>query len=541
MNRWFWKRWVWAVVVGTTAAVGLTVAQQGTDAPTGPPKVGDVITLKFRDMPDRQVKVLKSDKQPDGSIMSEVKDTKTGETFTLMDKPDSFAAPAKAAPEKAGAKAPAVTPPPSPTAPKATEPAKAPAARPPVGPMKLPDGLPKAKPRTSDPLLPSLKEALPDLPTPKEQEKEKERRFLPSFGKSSDSKSSDAPKPVEPDEEKPGLLKRIFGKKKPAESTPTLPPATVINNAKPQAFPAAPPAPAGAKPPAAVPTPGVMKAHPTVTLEPPRSQPVQPVQPPVPLTPTPVAVPTAPPASVPLPIPAIPAAPPAPGPAALPAIPSVPSVPSIPVPPPGGLPSIPLPPGGTSMKEPVTKSEVAVAPKPLPAKIAAAPVKEPEPVAAAPKAAPVPAKEKEPAVVTAQVPATPAPAAVVTAGKTAPAALPPVVAVPATDPGRTAMMRDIEPHVAALEKGVAPSQRAMAARALGGCRHGSSDTVKMTIFRAAQNDPNPMVRAVCIEELCKLGYFEPAFELHLTKACEDANDEVRSAAKAAMKQMYPRR
>ena len=63
----------------------------------------------------------------------------------------------------------------------------------------------------------------------------------------------------------------------------------------------------------------------------------------------------------------------------------------------------------------------------------------------------------------------------------------------------------------------------------------------MTIFRAARNDPNPMVRAVCIEELCKLGYFEPAFELHLTKACEDANDEVRSAAKAAMKQMYPRR
>jgi hypothetical protein len=519
MNRWFWKRWVWAVVVGTTAAVGLTVAQQGTDAPSGPPKVGDVITLKFRDLPDRQVKVLKSDKQPDGSIMSEVKDTKTGETFTLMDKPDSFAAPAKS-----GVKAPAVTPPPSPTAPKATEPTKAPAARPPVGPMKLPDGLPKAKPRTSDPLLPSLKESLPDLPTAKEQEKEKERRFLPSFGK-----ASDAPKPAEPDGEKPGFLKRVFGKK-PAEPTPTLPPATVINSKPPfPTPPASPPATTSSRPPAAVPTPGTMKTHPTVTLEPPRTQPVQPVVPPVPLTPTPVSVPTAPPASVPLPIPAIPAAPPAPGPAALPAIPSVPS---IPVPPPGGLPSIPLPPNGTSMKGPVTppvpKAEVAVAPKPLPAKVAAAAV-----------------KEKEPAVVTAQAPAMPTPAAVVAASKSvpapAPAALPPVVAVPVTDPGRSAMMRDIEPHVAALEKGVAPSQRAMAARALGGCRHGSSDTVKMTIFRAAQNDPNPMVRAVCIEELCKLGYFEPAFELHLTKACEDANDEVRSAAKAAMKQMYPRR
>ncbi|WP_439620644.1 HEAT repeat domain-containing protein [Gemmata sp.] len=518
MNRWFWKRWVWAVVVGTTAAVGLTVAQQGTDAPSGPPKVGDVITLKFRDLPDRQVKVLKSDKQPDGSIMSEVKDTKTGETFTLVDKPDSFSAP-----EKSGAKASALTPPPSPTAPKATEPTKAPTARPPIGPMKLPDGLPKAKPRTSDPLLPSLKESLPDLPSAKEQEKEKERRFLPSFGK-----SSDGPKPAEPDEEKPGFLKRVFGKKKPAEPTPTLPPATVINTAKPPfpTPPASPPATTGARPPAPVPTPGVMKAHPTVTLEPPRSQPVQPVQPPVPLTPNPVTVPTAPPASVPLPIPAIPAAPPAPGPAALPAIPSAPSVPSIPVPPPGGLPTIPLPPGGTSMKGPVPKAEVAVAPKTLPAKVAPAAV-----------------TEKEPAVVTAQASATPT--AVVTASTSVPgptpAALPPVVAVPVADPGRTALMRDIEPHVAALEKGVAPSQRAMAARALGGCRHGSTDTVKMTIFRAAQNDPNPMVRAVCIEELCKLGYFEPAFELHLTKACEDANDEVRGAAKAAMKQMYPRR
>lgn len=499
MNRWFWKRWVWAVVVGTTA-VGLTMAQQGTDAPSGPPKVGDTITLKFRDMPDRQVKVLKSDKQPDGSILSEVKDTKTGETFTLMDKPDSFAAQPKAAVKDS------VVPPPSPTAPKTAEPTKAPATRPPVGLMKLPDNLPKAKSRTSDPLLPSVKESLPDLPTPKEQEKEKERRLLPSFGK-----SSDAPKPTEPEEEKPGLLKRVFGKKKPSEPTPSLPPATVINSPKP---PAAPPSPTtSAKPPAPVATPGVMRTHPTVTLEPPRSQPVQPVVPPVPLTPTPVSVPSAPPTSVPLP--PIPAAPPAPGPAALPAIPSVPSVP---VPPPGGLPTIPLPPGGTSMKEPVAKPEVATAPKPT-----------------------APAKEKVSAVVTAQAPATPTASVVVTASKTVPAPLPPVVAVPDQNPGMTAMMRDIEPHVAALEKGVAPSQRAVAARALGGCRHGSSDTVKMTIFRAAQNDPNPMVRAVCIEELCKLGYFEPAFELYLTKACEDANDEVRGAARAAMKQMAPRR
>src|SRR5436305_121753 len=91
MKRWFWKRWVWAVVVGATAA-GLTAAQQrGTDAPPSLPKGGDVISLKFRDGPERQVKVIKTEKQPDGSYLSEVKDTKTGETFTLMDRPGADA------------------------------------------------------------------------------------------------------------------------------------------------------------------------------------------------------------------------------------------------------------------------------------------------------------------------------------------------------------------------------------------------------------------------------------------------------------------
>jgi hypothetical protein len=93
----------------------------------------------------------------------------------------------------------------------------------------------------------------------------------------------------------------------------------------------------------------------------------------------------------------------------------------------------------------------------------------------------------------------------------------------------------------ALQNGVAPSQRALAARALAGCRHGSSDVVKLSLFRAAQNDGNPMVRAVCIEELVKLGYFEPAFTVFLTKASEDSSEEVRKAAKEAMTQMTPRR
>ncbi len=103
------------------------------------------------------------------------------------------------------------------------------------------------------------------------------------------------------------------------------------------------------------------------------------------------------------------------------------------------------------------------------------------------------------------------------------------------------MMKELEPYIKALQDGMAPSQRAMAARAMCGGRNGSSDMVKILVFRAAQKDPHPMVRAVCIEELCKLGYFEPAFEVYLTKACDDPSEEVRRVAKEALTQMAPRR
>ena len=238
MNRWFWKRWVWAVVVGTTAAVGLTVAQQGgTDAPSGPPKVGDVITLKFRDMPDRQVKVLKSDKQQDGSYLSEVKDTKSGETFTLLDKPDGEGAAPKAAPKTTPTPPPAATPSKASTKPvetsKSVEPEKPlPANRLSSVLPKLADGPAKAKPRSNDPLVPAVKDTMSDMAKDidkdKDKDKDKERRFFPSLGKSSTSASAtptppppaSAPAP-ESEEDRPGLLKRVFGRKKP--TTPASP------------------------------------------------------------------------------------------------------------------------------------------------------------------------------------------------------------------------------------------------------------------------------------------------------------------------------
>ena len=158
--------------------------------------------------------------------------------------------------------------------------------------------------------------------------------------------------------------------------------------------------------------------------------------------------------------------------------------------------------------------------------------------------APVAVKEPEkviPAPAAQPVPLTIVPASQVVP---APAVVPPVVTVPMKapeDPIITAMMRDIEPYVTSLQNAIPPSQRAMAARALSGGRHSSSDMVKLSLFRAAQSDGNPMVRSVCIEELVKLGYFEPAFTVYLTKAAEDSSEEVRKAAKEALIQMTPRR
>ncbi|MBA4062253.1 MAG: hypothetical protein C0501_00840 [Isosphaera sp.] len=180
MARWYRKRWAWAVLVGATAVGGLTPAGWGTDAPPAPPKVGDVISLKFRDGPDRQVKVVKTEKQPDGSYLSEVKDTKSGETFTLVDRPGD------APPPPAGA--------------KTAEPTKDAAKAKPAAAKEMPAD--PAKDRK--PLVPAL--AKPGTP--------------------------------EPEPEKPGLLKRLFGRK------PATPPAPAATTTSRPPAPAAPPAPA---------------------------------------------------------------------------------------------------------------------------------------------------------------------------------------------------------------------------------------------------------------------------------------------------------
>jgi len=102
------------------------------------------------------------------------------------------------------------------------------------------------------------------------------------------------------------------------------------------------------------------------------------------------------------------------------------------------------------------------------------------------------------------------------------------------------MADDIRPYATALHNALAPSARMTAAKGLAEGRHGSTDAVKRLLFHATRTDPCPAVKAACIDHLCKLGYYEPAFLRHLKAACDDPAEDVREAARAALVKMTPR-
>ena len=108
-------------------------------------------------------------------------------------------------------------------------------------------------------------------------------------------------------------------------------------------------------------------------------------------------------------------------------------------------------------------------------------------------------------------------------------------------PADLAMSQDIKPQVNELQHALAPSARCTAAKTLAGGRHGSSDAVKAVLFQAARMDPCPQVKACCLDELCKLGYFTPEFVAHVKAACDDADPDVSAAARAAAVKMTPRK
>ncbi|QJW97564.1 hypothetical protein [Frigoriglobus tundricola] len=258
MTRWFNKRWAWAALAGATVTVGMAAGNGDGD---GPPKVGAVISLNIDGKGERQFKVVKSEKQPDGTYLSELKDTKSGETITLLDK--------------------AETPP---AGPKAVDPPKAPEP-------------PKAKPRTNDPLTPPMTATLdPDKTKGPERRPilgrifgDKDKPTLPASASSATPKTDTPTDPAQ----KPGLIGRIFGAKKP--SGPNMPAATASTPSAPALKPST------SMPPAVLPVPpggltGPTPSAPISTNEPPRVMPSRPITPPA-GTPTPAPTfPTAPPA-----------------------------------------------------------------------------------------------------------------------------------------------------------------------------------------------------------------------------------------------------
>jgi hypothetical protein len=462
----------------------MTVGLAATRA-DDPPKVGAVISLNLGDgKGERQFKVVKSEKQPDGGYLSDLKDTKSGDTVTLYDKPGENTA------------APPAPPSVPKSAPKATD---APKARPNgAGASATPTSASESKGKEPD------------------KEKERERRTILNriFGDKDKDKekfpaTSEAMKaPPAEGGKKPGIIGRIFGSKKPsgpsmpatAPSTPNFPTTRPVASSPPSVIPtppggltgtAKPARPANTAPPPFPDAPKSANAPPPFpgsTNEPPRvmpplrpATPAQvPVTPPVsaPAFPTPMPMPApatvpapmpAPPVSAPAPAPAISAPAPTPAPISAPTVPSVPAplpIPAVPAAPSGGLPSIPVPPDSMSRMRSMQM--------------------------------------------------------VVPAGYA---------------PAQIAHDREVQPWVISLQTMTAPSARLTAAKALAECRHRSTDGVKGALFQAARLDPCGEVRAACITHLCDLGYFHPQFLGYIQAACNDTDSLVRDAASVACAKM----
>lgn len=327
MARWFSKRWVWAALAGVTVTVGVMASRASGE---GPPKVGTVISLNIDGKGERQFKVVKSEKQPDGTYHSELKDTQTGESITLVDNPGDT--------------------PPMPPTPKSTP--------------KQPEP-PKAKTRPSDPLTPpAFPNTVPE--PPKDKEKEKEKRPIlgrifgdkekPSAMPAMPSTSSSMPK-VEvgagagaDSGKKPGLLSRVFGPKKP--TGPSMPasvgPVVKPSSSTPPPIVPVPPGGLNGSGPSPLPFPSGSPggAAPGSSGEPPRVMPnTRPVTPPAPIVPTPTpAFPMPAPPNVPSPPVLAPSTP---------ALPAPLPIPSAPLPSAPAYPPIPISSGGTSSAKPI--------------------------------------------------------------------------------------------------------------------------------------------------------------------------------------------
>lgn len=527
MTRWFLRRWMWAMLAGATLAVGMAAGRG-----EAPPKPGTTISLPVDGKAERQFKVLKTDRQPDGTYLSELKDVKTGETMTFLTRPGDDAT-------KGGSKG-ATTPPPFPdTMPKSS----GPKATGPTGQTNQPPALARTDPEKEKAKRPILSRIFGD------RDKDKDTPAFPNTTPPPTTANS-APKADAP-EKKPGVFARIFGSKKP--TGPSMPSATVgPGGAGPVAKPSSP------TPPPVLPTPpgGLSSTRPSFPATNPTAFPnTGPGSPAEPPRVMPNARPFMPPTTTPMPTPA-----PKPAPTPAPAIPFPDTTPSpTPAPKPAPTPTpaptpVPTPaptPAPIPMPTPTPEPKLAPpppAPLPIPTPTPAPPVVTPTPT-------PVPLPVPTPTPVPAPTPVPPLPAPVPIPSAPVPpgasglpmipvppggtSSLKPLqVVVPAGYvPAQMAFDREVQPWVIALQTTAAPSARLHAANALADCRHRSTDGVKSVLFQAARLDPCGEVRAACITHLCTLGYFNPQFLGYIQVACEDTDPMVRESAKAACAKM----
>lgn len=483
MVRWAWKRWVGAVLVGVAFVGAGSFAQ----VPTPPaPAGGSVEAAKDGPRPNDTI-TLRFPGQPDRKV-TVVKVTLLADGNVESEVRDQVTGKAYTLVEPAWARAAAPT-------------VATPVHQQPAATADAPDVASKPAPPADDDatvqaggsdrrILPLLRPSTPPAPTPESSSGILVRPTLKPAAPAPEPGPASADDPAR----RPGPLQRLFSKRSLPPTMPAMP---------------APPAPTVTQPQQPTPVPG------TPFPPPPVNKPSNTIPPPPFTVPTPMPMPgTVPPKPLPV--------------ATAPAV----TTPSTPLP-------IPTPP----MSVPTTTAEPprAFAPKP---------VTPPTPVI--PNAVPVPTA---PPVTTPSLPA-PVPTAVPRPMPTAPGGGPlPVIPLPGGQsranglavmqaggnvPPYMAMPQDIQPYVNVLHNALPPSQRILAAEALANGRHGSSSAVKAMLFNAAKNDPAPVVRACCIENLCKLGYFEPAFLEHLKAACDDPKEDVRDAAKAALAKMTRR-
>lgn len=494
-----------------TAAWATGVVPVFGQAPAAAPSGGGpVYVMKTAGQPERRVQVLKSETQPDGSILTDVKDLGTGTIYTLTN-PAFLGKPAAPAMPSVGVTAPTPTPAPLPAVPAvvAGAPLPAPASpaiapgtpRPlfgqfpnqrtvnttPVKERLVPvdqvttSGLPQARGRKTDPLLAGMASRSPNEP--------------------------------------PNVMAKVFGdpmKNQPLPRVGVLPPAPVDATAlapKPKAVP------------------GVTVVTPTAGPAQPISRPADPALSPRPALPVPKpAVAAVPPpamakptdAAVALAIPAIdanakpsaatglfdsqtaptgvvlpkidePAASPAP--AVAPTAVPVPAIAATPAPTPAPVPNVPVP-------------AIAAAPAPVPDVPAVVVPPVTEPVVAIPTVS-------VPAVAVPALPAEPVSVAV-------------APAVPMVTTGE--LPRDVKLMIEDIKTHKRPSFRMENATTLAESAYAKHPAAIEALLHAATNDKAGVVRGHCIARLSEIGYSDPTYLKLLDTWANDLEPAVQRAA-----------